>query len=73
MIKAFAEPKHLNPEDRDSVFFRNVSLRLQDYTTKRQKKVKYPCLINEALCHEDIRGSAGIAPPLSILALDGGE
>jgi hypothetical protein len=30
-------------------------------------------LINEALCHEDIRGSGGIAPAFLTLALDGGE
>jgi hypothetical protein len=31
------------------------------------------CLINSALCHEDIWGSGGIAPPFLTSALDGGE
>jgi hypothetical protein len=32
-----------------------------------------PCLINEALCHEDVWGSGGIAPSCFASALDGGE
>jgi uncharacterized protein YacL len=31
------------------------------------------CLINKALCHEDVWGREGIAPPFLALALDGGE
>jgi hypothetical protein len=30
-------------------------------------------LINQALCHEDVCGSGGTAPPFLTLALDGGE
>jgi hypothetical protein len=32
-----------------------------------------PCLINSALCNEDIRGSGDIAPLFLIAALHGGE
>jgi hypothetical protein len=39
-----------------------------------QCKVKLSlCLINYALCHEDIWGSGCIAPPFLASALDGGE
>jgi hypothetical protein len=31
------------------------------------------CLISEALCHEDIWGSGGIAPPFLTSTLGGGE
>jgi hypothetical protein len=31
------------------------------------------CLINQALCYEDTRGSGGVAPPFLNSALDGGE
>jgi hypothetical protein len=31
------------------------------------------CLISSALCHEDMWGSGGIAPPFLTLALDGSE
>jgi hypothetical protein len=37
-------------------------------------KVKlYLCSINLALCHENTRGSGGMAPPFLTLALDGGK
>jgi hypothetical protein len=37
-------------------------------------KVKFSlCLINYALCHEDIWRSGGISPPFLTSALDGGE
>jgi hypothetical protein len=39
---------------------------------KVKKKAKLPlCLFNEALCHEDIRESGGIAPPFLTSALGG--
>jgi hypothetical protein len=31
------------------------------------------CLIKYALCHKDILGSGGIAPPFFTFALDGGD
>jgi hypothetical protein len=38
------------------------------------KKVKLSlCLINYALCHEDILGSGGTAPPFLTSALHGGD
>jgi hypothetical protein len=38
----------------------------------KEKKL-FLCLISYALCHEDIWGSGGIAPPFFASALDGGE
>jgi hypothetical protein len=40
--------------------------------TKKNVKLSL-CLINSALCHEDIWGGGGIAPPFLTSALDGGE
>jgi hypothetical protein len=41
---------------------------------KGKIKVKlFLCLINHALCHGDIWGSGGIAPPFLTSTLDGGE
>jgi hypothetical protein len=40
----------------------------------KDKKVKLSlCLINEALCHEGVRGSGRMARPFLTSALDGGE
>jgi hypothetical protein len=39
---------------------------------KRGTKL-FLCLNNEAVCHEGILGSGGIAPPVLTSALDGGE
>jgi hypothetical protein len=52
-----------------SIYF--LSLRQQHKTTTKVKLTL--CLINKALCHEDIWGSGGIAPPFLTSALDGGE
>jgi hypothetical protein len=39
-----------------------------------KKKVKLSlCLISYALCHEDVSGNGGIAPPFLTSVLDGGE
>jgi hypothetical protein len=39
-----------------------------------KKKVKLSlCVFNSTLCHEDVWGSGGIAPPFLTSALDGGE
>jgi hypothetical protein len=42
------------------------------FTTKRRKRLSL-CLLSQALCHKDIWGSGGIAPPFLTSALDGGE
>jgi hypothetical protein len=47
---------------------------VNDWQSSYTDKVNFSlCLINEALCNEDIWGSGGIAPPFLTSVLDGGE
>jgi hypothetical protein len=47
--------------------------KMHPYFQIKGKNVKLsPCLINLALCHEDIWGSGGIAPSFLTSTLDGG-
>jgi hypothetical protein len=54
-----------------SVF--GISFPFPTYTHTWIKVKLSLCLINSALCHEDICGTGGIAPPFLTSALDGGE
>jgi hypothetical protein len=50
--------------ERDQCIFLNIFLIMVNLSL---------CSISQALCHEDIWGSGGIAPPCLTSVLDGGE
>jgi hypothetical protein len=52
---------------------KNENGQLLDPVLKSKKKKLSLCLINEALCHEHVWGSGGIAKPFLTSALDGCE
>jgi hypothetical protein len=54
--------------------FIQSSVACLDYSSTQGKNEKLSlCLISQALCHEDIWGSGGIASPFLTSPLDGGE
>jgi hypothetical protein len=55
-----------------SIKFKRIPSLHKILHTKKNVKLSL-CLINLALCHEDMWGSGGIAPPFLISALHGGE